>query len=200
MIPHIFRPLALAIALFAAACATQAPTVSNEAPPLDNGVYVANGICFGEWGCDFAHWRAAAAIALHERPDPASPIVARVALGDWVTPLEGQWRLPPVRGIVRAPFQSQDIQLTPGDVVYRLEPEGEGYHVFWLRGQRYTSQWIESEPDEPITFDAAQAPLPAGAITGLWRRFQLENGQTGWAEDGPFECMSERSGDEGCRG
>jgi len=202
LIPNL-RPFALAAALLATACAhTPAPqaTASHETLQLDNGVYVAEGICFGEWGCDYAHWRAIEVIALHERPDPASPVVARVAPGAWVTPLEGQLRLQPIRGVVRAPFESQNVRLTPGEVVYMLEPQGEGYYTYWAHGRSFGSEWTDDEPGAPIAWDDARAPLPAGAVTGQWRRYQLENGQIGWGEGGSFACMSERSGDEGCRG
>lgn len=202
--------IAMSIALVAAACA-QSPlradtappassAASSEAPPLENGVYVAHGICFGEWGCDYSHWRAAEPIALHERPDPASPVIANVPRGAWLTALEGQLRFIPLRGVVRTATDTpQNVRLEVSDVVYMLEPQGEGYYTFWRRGARFGSTWIEGEDDEPITWDAPAAPLP-GAVTGQWRRFRTESGQTGWAEGGQYECMSDRSGDEGCRG
>lgn len=201
MIPYL-RPLAFVAAFITAACTHgAAPTQPAAASlALDNGVYVADGICFGEWGCDYAHWRTISAITLHARPDPASPVVASVAPGVWVTPLEGQLRLQPIRGGVRTPFESQNVRLTPGEVVYMLEPQGEGYYTYWAHGQRFGSEWTDDEPGAPIVWDDPRAPLPAGAVTGQWRRYQLENGQIGWGEGGTFACMSGRSGDADCRG
>lgn len=173
---------------------------ANETPPMENGVYVVQGICFGEGGCPFKHWRASQEVQLRERLDPASPVIATVKPGQWVEPVEGQMRLIPTRGVVR---KARDVgqpplHLAEGDVVYMLEGEGEGYYSFWWHGRALGSEWAEGDESDPISWDP-NAAAPAGVITGWWVRLKLENGKSGWVEDPRFECMGPLGGDAGCR-
>jgi hypothetical protein len=208
------RLTALIAVLILSACGQKQTDAArnDEAPPMENGVYVAQGICFGEGGCPFKHWRVGKPVELHERLDPASPVVATLKPGEWVEPLEGQLRFVPQRGVVRTAHDLPPVsdgtkthtpRLEVGDVVYQLEFEGEGEGVLWRRGERLTWQEPETPEEEAyIAWDAASPgpPAPPDPTLGMWRRLRRENGgQTGWTQDTDFECMGPLAGDDNCR-
>ena len=188
---QIARSLIVAISLLISACAHS----SNEAPPLENGVYIARGVCFGEGEC-YRHWRAFQPVQVHERPDPTSPVIATVAPDQWVEAIDGQYRFVPLRGVVHTATDSPPLAV--GDVVYMLEPLGEGYYVLWHRGEMPEHAWAEGEDGEPITW-GSHAQAPAGAILGWWVQLRLESGQSGWVNDPEFECMGQLQGSSDCR-
>jgi hypothetical protein len=126
-------------------------------------------------------------------------VVATVKPGEWVEPMEGQFRLIPIRGEVRVATDTPQGRLEIGDVVYMLEPQWEGWYSFWFRGQRVAFLWAEGDASEPIVWDPPPA-TPPGAVTGWWVRVRLENGASGWVESPRFACMGPLAGDEGCRG
>ena len=185
------RGMAVVMTMLITGCA-HAPDMT---PPLENGVYVSRGICFGEGSC-FHHWRAAEPVPLHERVDPASPIVATVAPDEWVEPVEGQYRFVPTRGVVRRATGTP--RLAVGDVDYRLEPQGEGDYGLWRRGETLDHDWAEGDENEPITWDPDANP-PAGSVLGWWVRIRRANGQSGWVKDPDFECMGPLQGSSDCR-
>lgn len=189
---HLMRGPAVALSLLSLGCTPS----SNETPPLENGVYVARGICFGEGDC-YRHWRASAPVQLRERLDPTSPIVATLTPGEWVEPTDGQLRLMPLRGVVNRATEKPPLAV--GDVVYRLEPLGEGFYVLWHKGRTHEPDWASGDEIEPITWDKKAHAAPAGAILGWWVQLKRENGQSGWVKDPSFECMGSLAGDTNCR-
>lgn len=183
------------------------PAQSNDGPPTKNGVYIAEGICFGEGGCPWKHWRAYEPVKVHEQLDAASPIIATVAAGEWIEPVEGQLRLVPQRGVVRTAHDGLTASLdgrtvTPrlevGDVVYLLEPMGEGEFVMWRGGKSIYWRWPDNPEDE--AFIAWDPPAAAAPTLGWWVRVRLKNGRSGWVKEPRFECMGPLGGDENCRG
>ncbi len=188
---QLVRSVVAAMSLLVLGCAHS----SNEAPPLDNGVYVARGVCFGEGGC-YRYWRASQPVEIHERADPASPVIATLAPDEWVEAIDGQLRFAPLRGIVHTATETPPLAV--GDVVYMLEPLGEGFYVLWRRGETPDHDWISGGDDEPISWEAAP-PAPAGAVLGWWVQLKLENGQAGWVNDPAFECMGQLQGSSNCR-
>lgn len=193
------------ISATAAAATAVAPVVSptpppDTVPPLEQGVYVARGICFREGAC-FRHWRAIDAVPLHAQADPASPVVATVPRGAWVEPLEGQFRLLPRRGVVRRATAADSITppLAVGEVVYMLDPRGEGTYLLWHRGVTTVPPWTELSDEEPIRWDPP-TEAPPGVVLGWWVRLRTETGATGWVLRPRLACMTKLGGDTGCRG
>lgn len=164
-------------------------------PPLVDGVYIAEGICFGEGGC-FAFWRAENPVTVRESLDPASPIVATVQPGEWVEPIQGQLRFVPLRGTVTRDVAEPAMK--KGDVVYMLEPLGEGAFVLWHNGPIASHDWTDGDPETPISWDEP-GPTSAGVIEGWWVRVRLADGRSGWVKDPAFECMGPLQGSSGCR-
>lgn len=197
----------LACAALVGACAHfSSATPRTEAPPLENGVYVSTDICQGEGGCDTMHWRVGEKpIALRDRLDPAAPVIATLQPGEYVDVLNGQIRTMLQRGVVKsiaAPAPDAPRETGPslkvGDVVYNIASEGEGYFTLWRRGE--TVIWMAPEDETSgvqIAWAAAPSP-PPGAVLGFWVQVKRANGQTGWAGDGGFECVSKLAGDENC--
>lgn len=180
-----------ALLLFVSGCAPK----SNEAPPMQGGVYVAKGICFGEGGC-YRHWRASNPVDIRKDVGPASPVIATVQPDEWVEAVDGELRLVPLRGVVHTATKTPPLAV--GDVVYMLEPLGEGAYVLWHKGTTTEHTWLEGDADEPITWDK---PLPAqaGVVTGWWVKLKLADGRTGWVQDPSFECMGPLQGSSNCR-
>jgi hypothetical protein len=85
----------------------------------------------------------------------------------------------------------------PGDVIYTLVPEGEGYIEVWRRGEVLSlSPDDEYEPaGEPVVkWDEAPA-----AEDVWWVKLRTSRGVTGWIPNpGNFECMGLLGGDENC--
>ena len=186
----LFRGIVIAMSLLVSGCAHNA----NEAPPLDNGVYVAGVSCEGD--C-YRYWRASAPVAILARLDPASPVIATVAPDEWVEVVDGEYRFVPLRGVVHTATETPPLAV--GDVVYMLEQYGEGTYELWHRGKTLLPPWDAGRDNEPITWDAArQAPL--GVVLGWWVQLRLESGQTGWVElPSSFECMGSLQGSVDCR-
>lgn len=197
------HPLAaLAVALCLGACAHSA--LRTEAPPMENGVYVSDNVCQGEGGCDSMHWRVGEkGVELRARLDPAAPVIAKAAPGEYVDVLEGQVRFIPRRGVVtrldpKAEVAQGEPALAVGDVVYPIDFQGEGYMTLWRRGDEI--MWFETGDTESgiqIAWDP-EAPAQPGAILGMWVRVRTAKGETGWVGEGGFECVSKLAGDANC--
>jgi hypothetical protein len=123
-------------------------------------------------------------------------VIATVAPEEWVEAIDGQLRFVPRRGVVRTGTETPPLAV--GDVVYMLEPLGEGFYVLWHRGETPEHDWAEGGPDEPITWDV-ESLEPVGAVLGWWVQLRLEDGQTGWVKDPQFECMGQLQGSSNCR-
>lgn len=185
-------PVAAQPAAPALANAASTTDTRDAEPPTENGVYVARGICFGEGDC-FTNWRAGEPVALRARIDDDAPVAASVAPGEWVEAVDGQYRLIPRRGVVRVAGQG----LSPGEVVFLLEPQGEGDMAIWRRGQ--TATW-NSEGDGAVDWeDKAPVSPPSEKSLGWWVQVKTESGGLYWVHDPRFECMGKLAGDSGCR-
>ena len=173
------------------AAAPAAPTVpAAGGPPTVDGIYTLNG-CEGEGGCPNRNWRTIEPTALLAERNSAAKALATLTPGEWVSVESVETRLVPARGVVRK--GNQDFPV--GEVVYQLEYEGEGYVVYWIRGEKRSADdqiQVDLEPQN-IT-DAMKATL------GLWAKVKRENGgQVGWVHDPRFECMGSLAGDANCR-
>ena len=87
--------------------------------------------------------------------------------------------------------------MAAGDVVYMLEPLGEGDYVLWHKGKTL-AHGTDGSAEDPINWDEPR-PAPPGTVTGWWVKLKLADGRTGWVQDPSFECMGPLQGSSGCR-
>jgi len=171
-----------------------AQAAAGDGPPTQNGVYIVNGICFGEGGCPWKHWRSSEPTPVYQASDASSPVMANVAPGAWVETIEGQLRFVPRRGVVLTADQGLEV----GDVIYLLESSGEGDFTIWRHGKSMDWHWPDDFDQNPtVRWDA---PAPDTPTSGWWVHVKLADGRTGWLHEPRFECMGPIAGDEGCRG
>jgi hypothetical protein len=207
------RVAALFVCIALSACTAQVKPAETSAPapapvaavpetappPMTNGAYIFPD-CEGEGGCPYRNWRAATAVKVLPAQDPTAAALATLTPGEWVVAEAVETRLIPVRGVARA----GDPNLTAGEVVYRLEYEGEGVSTYWVRGAR-----ASLDEQAPVDWQEQAISPAVQATLGLWAKVKRTNGQTGWVRFEPpqmgepnerlFECMGPLAGDEGCR-
>lgn len=191
-VPTLPRRSALAVALLLALAAPARAAAPPAGPPTTHGIYVAQGACPFE-GCSFAsYWRATARVAVYAAPGSTS-VRGWIAPGEDVRALAGQYWLTPLRGVVRKPTG----RFRKGEVVWRLEPQGEGVFTVWRRGAPL--DWTIPDDDSgAVAWDRLAKSAPPDV---WWVRVRRANGAEGWLRDPvrSFECLDQLSGDQGCR-
>jgi hypothetical protein len=135
-----------------------------------------------DWGacpfecCAYGVWKAEAAIPVYSTRNAKGRPIATIAKGRQlealtgvvVTPKAGRWQ------VLQAITLGEDTQvsLAPGDVIYPLHNQGEGYVLFWFRGATYSAQL--SDPD-PTYFRILEDPEEE-----WWVKVGLGAGKVGW--------------------
>lgn len=169
-----------------AACAADSPAPGQTGPPIP---YEDVGACPFE-GCVYREWIANAPAEIRTERTPTAPVAFAVAAGEKVTA---------VTGVVittragRVEFEMpQDIDATgarihiePGQPLYLLTSEGEGFMKAWFDGRVYESV-------DTTTFSngvCAGGPRPCvGRIVESWQFewwVQIRNGagHAGWTRE-----------------
>ena len=139
--------------------------------------------------CTYGDWTARRAVVVRRERRRASPIVFRVSPGEKVTAITGvvvTLEAGRVRFRVRHEMDSRSGRLVvmPGQILYLLTYQGEGFTKAWFDGRLY------DELDGTEFFDAACEDDPgrcAGRIIAQPRRewwAQLRNaaGRVGWTD------------------
>jgi hypothetical protein len=140
--------------------------------------------------CTYGDWTARRAVVVRQERRLGSPIVFRVARGEKVTAITGvviTLEAGRVRFRVRHEMDSRTGRLVvmPGQILYLLTYQGEGFTKAWFGGRLY------DELDGTEFFNAACEDDPgrcAGRIVVQPRRewwAQLRNaaGQVGWTNE-----------------
>lgn len=164
-----------------------------EAPPLEDGVFIYPA-CEGEGGCPNRYWRTAQPAELRADHSKSAEVTAALTPGEWVEVEGVETRMVPPRGLVRR----ETPELRVGDVVYRLEYQGEGLTTVWRRGEYLT---VEYDDGERIEWTSPEPPPEISDTLGTWVQMKKESGETGWVklEYGLFECLGQLAGDADCR-
>ena len=75
------------------------------------------------------------------------------------------------------------LDLQPGELLYTLHYMGEGYELFWYKGQVYTDQIASREPDP-------ESPPPELYVQVLslphdvwWAKVRHKDGRVGWTNE-----------------
>jgi hypothetical protein len=183
--------LARAAFLLCLALACASPMVLAQPAPRDGPPvpFEDAGACPFEL-CTYGDWTARRAVVVRQERRLGSPIVFRVARGEKVTAITGvvvTLEAGRVRFRVRHEMDSRTGRLVvmPGQILYLLTYQGEGFTKAWFGGRLY------DELDGTEFFNAACEDDPgrcAGRIVVQPRRewwAQLRNaaGQVGWTNE-----------------
>ena len=177
--------VALVVAL-TTACSPGEPLPVQTGPPIP---YEDVDACPFE-GCVYREWVANAPADIHAIRSPASPVAFSVARGEKVTALGGVViTTQPGRVEFDAPDDIEAaggrIHIEPGQSLYLLTAEGEGFMKAWFDGRVYESV-------DTATFSngsCAGGPRPCvGRLVERWRFewwVQIRNaaGQSGWTRE-----------------
>jgi hypothetical protein len=97
---------------------------------------------FEDWGacpfecCTYREWSVKADTPIHADRADGSPVVFTAKAGEWVTGLTGVVVTSmPGRAEVRVPTTVGGLRAAPGDVVWLLTSQGEGFYKAWFKGQ-----------------------------------------------------------------
>jgi hypothetical protein len=168
--------IALILGLALSACSTFTggePSPPDNGPPLVNGYYVEPGDRCGEACPTFGKWRATGPCDVFADAQDRAEVIATIVEGDVVTTTPGQTVVRPLRGTV----QKAGGGLNPGDVVYQLLGDGEGFsYDVWRNGEVLN---VDADGDNApvIQWDERPDNAPPSA---WWVRVELTNGTKGW--------------------
>ncbi len=183
------------------AVSSAAPTPTAEiAPPETLGE---PPMPFADWGacpfegCQYGEWTALSEIvALKDPPFPSQPgphntaeafKVARgekvfAATGVMFFTKPGRVRVDkPLRARLdsgRFPINSQEVPLSPGDIVYLLTPQGEGWVLAWFKGV-FIDYDASSLENGGCSADCAGELLERGQ-SEWWIQLRSSRGEIGW--------------------
>jgi hypothetical protein len=156
-------------------------------------------------GCSYREWVANAPIAIRtERRDDA-PIVFRVQAGERVSALTGVvvTRQPgrvQFREAARLESLGGPIQVAPGETLYLLTYQGEGFSKVWFKGRLHTDVDITDFLDEGCRGKATRCVgrLIEESQTDWWVRIRNRLGNEGWTrETAKFDGKDELAWHEG---
>ncbi len=170
-------------------------SVSADAPPTVNGMYVVKDACPGE-GCYFGRMQATKTLDLYNAPSPSPKVIGQVAAGEWMDTVLVEDHFPPLKGVVRTSGES----FKAGDVVYRLGYEGEGCFGVWDKGQLKSwcdlGEQIPGDVSDVIDWEAAAA---TDGSEGLWVKVKRDKGAGGWLRDPKdLRCIGMQDRDADC--
>jgi hypothetical protein len=133
--------------------------------------YYDRGACPFEC-CTYREWGVVKPTVLRRAMDDTSPIVARLRAGEKVRGMTGVV-ITTEPGIVRALKRTTvgNIRVNPGDRVYVLTNQGEGFAKVWFKGRI-----VQGEPyDESIFRPIRQAK------SVWWVKIKDRRGRIGWS-------------------
>jgi hypothetical protein len=183
------------IAFLAVGAIAIAGAQTSGAPPMP---FVDEGACPFE-GCLYRDWRAKKPVEVYETWDRRAPVrrVFSVQPGETVTAMTGVVITTiPGRAIIRRaligladsrffPYQSPvSIPLKPGDVVYLLTNQGEGFHTAWFNQIVFTldrSRFSGTDPEPPCKqTSTCSGEILEYPVSVWWARVRSSRGQIGW--------------------
>src|SRR6266545_6268316 len=163
--------------------------VNNTPPRMP---YIVEDECDGEGCIRSGTWAACSELVALRQKRPSAPVVFTIHAGDRFTSLTTDLHVE-VPGIVvfRHPMsnrprpegdQVDSIAFTPADTLYLLNSIGEGYLIWWFRGQAAEGYqfWRDIDADEVAKYPADTAVLVRRPTAVRWVRERNPTGQEGW--------------------
>lgn len=170
----------LRILLFLIFCAVPlfGMALSSDQPPKN---YKDDGACPFEC-CTYREWTVNKTTVFYEKPSADSKVVFTAAKGESVIAITGfVVTLTPGRVVVKKSIRlGQDDQKTtvsPGDTLYLLHYEGEGFFKFWVHGQIY-SDAIPFVGEQNEFLEAKSEPEGV-----WWVKVKNSKGIIGWSRE-----------------
>jgi hypothetical protein len=143
-----------------------------------------------DWGacpfecCTYRKWTATAPLRILKSRQRDAPVAFKLKQGEEIEGLTGvviTTRVGEARIFRPSELGKQRLTVVPGDTVYILHYEGEGYSKFWFRG-RIDSEQIpdieDSAPDSELDLRIVRRPE-----TTWWVKVKNSSGQVGWTDD-----------------
>lgn len=165
--------LVAVLSLATGACASLRSTVAVDGPPLVNGYFVEPGDRCGESCPTFGPWKATGASDVYADAVDGAAVIGHIASGDRVTTARGQTLVRPLRGEV----MKAGGGLNPGEIVYQLLGDGEGFSYDVWRNGAVLSVDADGDNAPEIKWDERPEAAPHSA---WWVRVTLPDGKTGW--------------------
>jgi hypothetical protein len=171
--------MTLAFLLASLAFSAVGPTPSG--PPMP---YLDRGACPFEC-CTYQDWTATQVTAVLKERRSTSAVLFALKAGDKAHAVTGVV-VTTVPGIIKiheaitVGEKGHEIRLRPGDRVYMLHYQGEGFGLFWFNGSPFSDQfWSDDLGMVPGTsaFEVIQLPR-----TIWWIKIRNSLGQTGWTQ------------------
>ncbi len=145
---------------------------------------------FFDWGacpfecCTYREWTANAPIQILKSRRHNAPVAFELKQGEEVRGITGvvvTTRAGEARVFRSIEIGKKRLKVSPGEIVYILHYEGEGYWKFWLRGQ------IDSDQIPDIDDSAVDAELDLRIVippeTSWWVKVKNTSGQVGWTDE-----------------
>jgi hypothetical protein len=168
-------------------CAVSLPSIASEQLKLP---YYDWGACPFEC-CTYKEWETNKPVIAHEKPLSSSKTLFAVPAKQAVTGLTGVviTTKPGVTRILK-PVQlgyTKDekgpmLSLKSGEKIYTLHYLGEGYDLFWYKGNTYSDQCDVSDNSFGNAPFASDVKVESRPKTIWWVKFKDSKGHVGWSE------------------
>jgi len=161
----------------------------NNRPPVMP--YIVKNACEGEGCAGSGTWAACIDVAALREKRLGAPVVFTVQGGEKFTALTIDIHVEaPGLVVFRHPMSNRSdegnevdsIAFTPADTLYLLNSHGEGYLVWWFRGQAGEGYqfWRDIDANEVTKYPADTAVLVRRPKTTHWVHARNAAGQEGW--------------------
>lgn len=174
-------------------CIAVTPRGSADAEDKPSLPYIDEGACPFEC-CVYRNWTAKETIDAYREPKDAASVAFKIEKGDTLNAETGfvSTRECGIDKIVKPIALGYDkenksgeplLDLQPGDLLYTLHYDGEGYDIFWFEGKLYRDQIAREKPDSDpppgnISFQVLSRPRST-----WWVKVKRNDGEIGWVKD-----------------
>ena len=163
---------------------------SSEKPPLP---YFDWGACPFEC-CTYRKWQVKDSVTIYKSRNQKAGVAFRLKQGEWVTGVTGvvvtkQFGISKILKPLEIGYPLKKgadkpvLSLKPGEFFYPLHYLGEGFDLFWYKGNIYSDQISGREPDPeppPPELNVQVVSLPK---TVWWVKIRNKAGLFGWTDE-----------------
>lgn len=184
-----------AIAALATSLLFTNAALGQEKPPLP---YIDKGACPFEC-CVYGEWRANKPVTAYVEPKDKAGKAFTILKGQQVTAETGFVVTKKV-GVTKVlkeitlgyekgteePNPTPKLSLKPGELLYTLHDEGEGYDLFWYKGKPYSDQISSDKPDPEPPPPGLNLQVLSRPEADWWIKVKTKEGKIGWIKDPPY--------------